>query len=155
LEVLATDRRCVDHPTRFRIAVDPRSGIGLREQVILFVGRGGCSSPEAVRSGGIQAAAVGTIGGFHLGFRIRLPVSAVSGPSDRARLRLTESAFILSLLNVKAATLRHASKSPLQTAPSGRPATPRLPGFVEVLHLAPAGVMPTELTSLWLVIGAV
>ena len=123
--------------------------------MILFVGRGGCSSPEAVRSGGIQAAAVDTIGGFHLGFRIRLPVSAVSGPSDRARLRLTESAFILSLLNVKAATLRHASKSPLQTAPSGRPATPRLPGFVEVLHLAPAGVMPTELTSLWLVIGAV
>ena len=86
---------------------------------------------------------------------VGLPVSAVSGPSDRARLRLTESAFILSLLNVKAATLRHASKSPLQTAPSGRPATPRLPGFVEVLHLAPAGVMPTELTSLWLVIGAV
>src|ERR1039457_7254796 len=69
------------------------------------------SSPEAVRSGGIRAVAVGTIGGFHLGFRIRLPVSAVAGPSDRARLRLTESAPILSLLSVKAATLLQASKS--------------------------------------------
>ena len=97
------------------------------------------SSPEAVRSGGIRAAAVGTIRGFHLGFKIRLPVSAVAGPSDRARLRLTESAPILSLLSVKAATLLQASKSPIHTAPAGRPATPRLPGFVEVFHLAPAG----------------
>src|ERR1017187_9663809 len=77
--------------------------------------------------------------GFHLGFRSRLPVSAVAGPSDRARLRLTESAPILSLLNLKAATLRQASKSPIQTAPAERPATPRLPGFVEVFHLAPGG----------------
>src|ERR1019366_162535 len=44
-----------------------------------------------------------------------------------------------SLLNAKAATLRHASNSPIHTAPAGSPATPRLPGFVEVLHLAPAG----------------
>ena len=101
--------------------------------------RFGTRSPEAVRSRGIRAVAVGTIGWVHLGFRIRLPVSAVAGPSDRARLRLTESAPILSLLNVKAATLLQASKSPIHTAPAGRPATPRLPGFVEVFHLAPAG----------------
>jgi hypothetical protein len=47
-------------------------------------------------------------------------------PSERAQRRIPESTPIRSLLNVKAATLRHASKSPIQTAPAGRPAAPRL-----------------------------
>ena len=62
--------------------------------------------------------------GLHLSARSRAPVSAFAGPSERARIRTPESAPLRSLLNVKAATLRHASKSPIQTAPAGRPATP-------------------------------
>ena len=79
------------------------------------------------------------LAGCHFNARSRPPVSAVAGPSERARRRTPESTPIRCLLNVKAATLRHASTSPMHTAPAGSPATPRLPGFVEVLHLAPAG----------------
>src|ERR1035437_2053786 len=93
----------------------------------------------AVRLCGIRAVPVGTMGRVHLRLRRLPPVNAVAGPSERAQRRIPESTPIRSLLNVKAATLRHASKSPIQTAPAGRPATPRLPGFVEVFHLAPGG----------------
>src|ERR1039458_4624340 len=96
------------------------------------------SSPapkKAVRSGRFQSA----LGRIHLSARSRAPVSAFAGPSERARIRIPESAPIRSLLTVKAATLRHTSKSPIHTAPAERPATPRLPGFVEVFHFAPAG----------------
>jgi hypothetical protein len=97
------------------------------------------ASRKAVRPGGIRAVAVGPRGWAHLRARSRPPVNAVAGPSERARTRTPESTPIRSLPKVKAATLRRASKSPIQTAPAERPATPRLPGFVEVLHLAPAG----------------
>src|ERR1017187_7468781 len=115
------------------------------------------SAPEgrsAVGSRGIRAVAVGTIGRVHLRARRLPPVNGAAGPSERARIRIPGSAPIRSLLNVKAATLRHASKSPIQTAPAERPATPRLPGFVEGFILRRVGVMPAELTSLWLVSGA-
>ena len=79
------------------------------------------------------------LAGCHFNARSRPPVSALAGPSERARIRIPESAPIRSLLIVKAATLRHASKSPIQTAPAGSPATPRLLGFVKVLHVAPSG----------------
>ena len=60
---------------------------------------------------------------------------------------MPESTPIRSLLNVKAATFRHTSKSPIQTAPAGRPATPRLPGFVEVFHFAPYSLAELELMT--------
>src|ERR1039457_7082396 len=82
-----------------------------------------------MRSGGIRAVAVGTMGRVHLSARSRAPVSAFAVPSERARTRTPESAPIRSLLNVKAATLRQASKSPVQTAPAGRPARPRLRSY--------------------------
>src|ERR1019366_9762154 len=86
------------------------------------------STPEggAVRLCGIRAVPVGTICRVHLRLRRLRPVNAVAEPSERAQRRTPESTPIRSLLNAKAATLRHASKPPIQAAPAGRPATPRL-----------------------------
>src|ERR1017187_4659602 len=74
----------------------------------------------------IRAVPVGTMGRVHLRARRLPPVNALAEPSERAQRRTPESTPIRSLLSVKAATLRHASKSPSQTAPAGRPAAPRL-----------------------------
>src|ERR1017187_3223744 len=67
--------------------------------------------------------------GVHLRLRRLPPVCAVAEPSERAQRRMPESTPVRSLLNVKAATLLQASKSPVQTAPAGRPARPRLRSY--------------------------
>src|ERR1035441_11129637 len=81
------------------------------------------STPEggAVRLCGIQAVAVGTICRVHLRLRRLPPVNVLAEPSERAQRRTPESTPIRSLLSVKAATLRQASKSPIHTASAGRP----------------------------------